>query len=66
MTHEKFDLEETASRLLADYDAVQPESLFKEGFRLDLTDAWRVQTELQLRECGRPEVNVLSVTKLEP
>jgi len=45
------DLQEIAARMLTDYDNAKPGSIFSEGFRLELTDAWRLQTAVtQLRE----------------
>lgn len=45
------DTDSVADRLLADYDAVRPQSLFAEGFRLELADAWQVQAAVaRLRE----------------
>lgn len=43
--------------MLVDYDAVNPGSIFAEGFRLSLKDAWRVQTAVtSLREARGEKV----------
>jgi len=40
-----------ASRILSDYDSVTTKTIFAEGLRFDLIDAWRVQTAVtRLRE----------------
>ena len=40
-----------ARRMLADYDAVDPGTVFAEGLRLSIPDAWRLQTAVAaLRE----------------
>ena len=40
-----------AARMLADYDAVTPGTVYADGLRLDLPDAWRLQTAVaRLRE----------------
>ncbi|OED40511.1 hypothetical protein AB833_11950 [Chromatiales bacterium (ex Bugula neritina AB1)] len=40
-----------SKRLLADYDAVNPENIFSEGFRVNLDDAWRIQAAVaEMRE----------------
>lgn len=44
-------LNEVAIRMLADYDAATPGLIFAEGYRLELSDAWRLQTAVtRLRE----------------
>lgn len=46
-----------ADRMLSDYDAVTPGTIFAEDFRLDLDDAWRVQTAVtRLREARGEKV----------
>lgn len=51
MTLKDNDLQQIAARMLADYDDVKPGMIFSEGFRLELADAWRLQTAItQLRE----------------
>jgi len=43
--------------MLADYDAVNPGSVFAEGLRLELSEAWRVQTAVtRLREARGEKV----------
>ena len=45
------DINAAAVRMLADYDAGEPGTIYAEGFRLDLSDAWRLQTAVtRLRE----------------
>ena len=40
-----------AQRMLADYDAANPGTVFGEGLRLEIADAWRVQSAVSaLRE----------------
>jgi 2-keto-4-pentenoate hydratase len=44
-------VQDIATRVLADYDAVKPGELFADGLRLELVDAWRVQAAVtRLRE----------------
>ncbi len=51
------ELDTIAARMLADYDAVNPGSVFAEGFRPDLADAWRIQTAITtLREARGEQV----------
>ncbi len=51
MTIDNATLEHLARRLLADYDAAKPLSIFTEGLRLQLPDAWRLQNAVTgLRE----------------
>ncbi len=62
-----FNHESIARRLLADYDAVRPDALFREGFRLELEDAWRVQTAVtQLREARGERVVGYKVGAVTP
>jgi len=45
------ELQDIAARMLADYDAVTPGTVFAEGLRLELADAWRLQSLItDLRE----------------
>ena len=45
------DINAAAVRMLADYDAGKPGTIYAEGFRLDFSDAWRLQTAVtRLRE----------------
>lgn len=37
-------LNSIAHRMLADYDAAAPGTVFSEGLRLEVPDAWRVQS----------------------
>jgi len=46
-----------AARMLADYDAVNPGTVFAEGLRLELSEAWRLQTAVTgLREARGEKV----------
>jgi len=49
------DLQQIATRMLADYDSVKPGLIFSEGFRLELADAWRLQTAVTLLREARGE-----------
>jgi len=45
------ELKTIAARMLADYDAATPGTIYAEGFRLEVDDAWRLQTAVtRLRE----------------
>jgi 2-keto-4-pentenoate hydratase len=56
-----------AARMLADYDAKTPGTVFAEGLRLDLPDAWRVQTAVtQLRETRGERVVGYKVGCVDP
>ncbi len=60
-------LESVAARMLADYDRVQPGSIFAEGFRLELADAWRLQTAVtRLREARGERVIGYKVGAVSP
>jgi len=57
MSLDNGDLQKIAARMLVDYDNAKPGSIFTEGFRLDLADAWRLQTAVtQLREARGDKV----------
>jgi len=49
------NLNTIATRMLVDYDAGKPGSVFAEGFRLELSDAWRLQTAVTLLREARGE-----------
>ena len=67
MQQDKLNPEVIAERLLADYDACKPHALFAEGFRLDLADAWRVQTAVtRLREARGERVTGYKVGAVTP
>jgi 2-keto-4-pentenoate hydratase len=56
-----------ATRMLADYDAVTPGMLYADGLRLDLPDAWRVQTAVtRLREARGERVVGYKVGCVDP
>ena len=51
------ELDDIAHRMLADYDAATPGTIFAEGFRLEVPDAWRLQTAVtRLREARGEQV----------
>ena len=65
--HDKLDIKSIARRVLADYVAVTPDTLFAEGLRLNLPDAWRVQTAVtQLREATGERVVGYKVGAVTP
>lgn len=67
MTLKDERLHTTAARMLADYDAGAPGLIFAEGFRLDLPDAWRLQTMVtDLREARGEKVIGYKVGAVEP
>ena len=50
-------LNRVAARMLEDYDATKPGTIYAEGYRLELADAWRVQTAVtRLREARGEKV----------
>ncbi len=50
-------LQDVAVRMLADYDAQRPGTIYAEGFRLSVDDAWRLQTAVtELREARGEDV----------
>lgn len=50
-------LQDVAVRMLADYDAHTPGTIYAEGFRLSVEDAWRLQTAVTgLREARGEDV----------
>lgn len=55
MSLEEHAIDDIATRMLADYDAVTPGSMFNEGLRLQLPDAWRVQTAVTRLRQARGE-----------
>ena len=56
-----------AARMLADYDAATPGTIFAEGLRLDLPDAWRLQTAVtRLREDRGEQVIGYKIGCVEP
>lgn len=58
---------ELAQRMLADYDAVVPGTVFGEGFRLEIPDAWRLQTAVaKLREARGEKVIGYKVGAVTP
>ncbi len=58
---------EIAARLLADYDAATPGMIFAEGLRLELPDAWRVQSAVtRLREARGESVIGYKVGAVTP
>ncbi len=51
MQIDEVTMSELAERMLADYDSANPGSIFAEGFRLNVPDAWRLQAKVaKLRE----------------
>jgi 2-keto-4-pentenoate hydratase len=61
------DIDSIAAQLLADYDAGTPQALFAAGLRLDLTNAWQVQTALtHLREARGERVIGYKVGAITP
>lgn len=60
-------LNRTAIRMLADYDAGTPGLIFAEGFRLDLSEAWQLQTMVTaLREARGEKVIGYKVGAVDP
>lgn len=58
---------EVAAQLLADYDAVQPGAAFANGMRVELADAWRLQTAVTaLREARGEKVIGYKVGAVTP
>ena len=56
-----------AARMLADYDAATPGTIYAEGLRLDLSDAWRLQTAVtRLREARGERVVGYKIGCVEP
>lgn len=49
------ELANLAERLLDDYDAVRPGELFADGLRLELVDAWRLQSAVAQLRTSRGE-----------
>ena len=67
MTLRESEVSELAARLLADYDAVRPGDVFASGLRLQLEDAWRLQTAVvQLRETRGERVAGYKVGAVTP
>ncbi|MFK7967076.1 MAG: 2-keto-4-pentenoate hydratase [Burkholderiaceae bacterium] len=67
MTLDESELKRVATRMLADYDAGTPGQIFAEGFRLGLTDAWRLQTAVtRLREARGEVVIGYKVGAVDP
>jgi 2-keto-4-pentenoate hydratase len=61
------ELNQVAERLLANYDAATPGLIFGEGFRLELADAWRLQTAVtKLREARGEKVIGYKVGAVDP
>jgi len=53
MQFDEISMDELAERMLADYDSVNPGSVFAEGLRFDISDAWRLQARVaELRQTG--------------
>jgi 2-keto-4-pentenoate hydratase len=67
MALDEHTLNQTADRMLADYDAVTPGTMFAEGFRVDVQDAWRIQTAVtNLREARGETVAGYKVGAVAP
>ena len=67
MTLNDDTIEKIAARLLIDYDAATPGLQFAEGLRLDIPDAWRVQTAVtRLREARGEKVIGYKVGAVTP
>lgn len=67
MALDESTLNRTAERMLADYDAATPGTLFGEGFRVDVRDAWRIQTAVAaLREARGETVAGYKVGAVAP
>jgi len=61
------EIDTIARRILSDYDAVTTETIFAEGLRFDLSDAWRVQTAVtRLREDRGEHVIGYKVGAVDP
>lgn len=57
----------TATRILADYDSAGTDPLFTGGFRINLDDAWRIQTAVtKLREARGEKVAGYKVGAVTP
>lgn len=60
-------LGDIAARMLADYDAGTPGLIFAEGLRLELSDAWQLQSAVtQLREARGEQVIGYKVGAVDP
>ena len=64
-TKERLDI--IAARMLLDYDNVTPGTIYAEGLRLDLSQAWRLQTTVtKLREARGEQVVGYKVGCVDP